>query len=157
MNDEQRKQLNNIIQNNDDFKDNTNLIRDLKHSELIKLDVEKMIIFKNKNKELLNENKEEYDEKLKQECFLLFTHYKDIYKKLKDDTMDMSLMFKMLNVYKDIEDGKLDQNEASFQIGSILKEIYVDTALNNAPTKTSKNISYSEWCKKRAQIEKNIN
>lgn len=157
MNDEQRKQLNTIIENNDDFKDNTNLIRDLKHSELIRLDVEKMIIFKNKNQELLKENKDEYNEKLKQECFLLFTHYSDIYKRLRDDTMDISLMFKMLDVYKNIEDGKIDQNEASFKIGSILKEIYVDTVLNDAPKKTSKNISYSEWCKKRDQIEKKLN
>jgi hypothetical protein len=147
MNDEQRKQLNTMIENNDDFKDNTNLIRDLKHSELIRMDVEKMIIFKNKNQDLLKENKQEYNENLTKECFLLFTHYKDIYHKLKDDTMDISLIFEMLDVYKDIEDGKIDQNEASYKIGSILKNIYVDTVLNDAPNKTSKNISYSEWYK----------
>ena len=40
MNQDQRNKLNDIIKKDNDFKDNTNLIRDLKHSELLKLDIE---------------------------------------------------------------------------------------------------------------------
>lgn len=144
MNQDQRNKLNDIIKNDNDFKDNTNLIRDLKHSELLKLEIEKMIIFKNKNKLMTDESL--YNELLKKECLLLFTHYKDIYNKLKNDNIDVSLLFEMIGILKEIEDGKLDQNEASFKIGTILKQIYVDTALDNIPEqKQHTNISYSEW------------
>jgi hypothetical protein len=33
---------------------------------------------------------------------------------------------------RDIEDGKLDQHEGSFEVGKILKSIYVDSALKRA-------------------------
>ena len=34
-----------------------------------------------------------------------------------------------LDVLREIEDGKLDQHEGSFKVGTILKEMYVDSAL----------------------------
>ena len=51
-----------------------------------------------------------------------------------------------LNVFREIEDGKLDQHEASFKIGSLLKELYVDTVINDGEAKTPvKDVSYNEW------------
>jgi hypothetical protein len=38
----------------------------------------------------------------------------------------------MIQILRDIEDGKLDQHEGSFEVGKILKKIYIDSALKRA-------------------------
>jgi hypothetical protein len=62
----------------------------------------------------------------------LFTYYTDIYNKIRKDELDISLFHQFLDVLKEVEDGKLDQHEGSFKVGTILKEIYVDSALKRA-------------------------
>jgi hypothetical protein len=37
-----------------------------------------------------------------------------------------------LDVLKQIEDGKVDQHEGSFMVGTLLKKIYIDSALKKA-------------------------
>jgi hypothetical protein len=37
-----------------------------------------------------------------------------------------------LDVLKQIEDNELDQHEGSFKVGSLLKELYIDSALKKA-------------------------
>lgn len=153
-----RKKLDEILKDNDDVVDNTSFIREQKYSEKIKLDVEKLLIFRNKNEMLFKSDFKEYEELLKVECFFLSTNYPEIFDKLKIGSMDIGLMFNMIDIYREIEDGKLDQHEASFKIGSILKQIYVDTALTaNTQMKSSKKISYSEWMHKRDQITQQLN
>jgi hypothetical protein len=152
-----REKLNEILKDNDDVVDNTSFIREQKYSEKIKLDVEKLLIFRSKNQTLMKNDVQKYEELLKCECFFLSTNYPEIFSKLKEDTLDMKLMFKMIEIYRDIEDGKLDQHEASFKIGSILKKIYVDTVINtNENIKPSKKITYSQWFNKVKQIEEKI-
>lgn len=46
--------------------------------------------------------------------------------------IDISLFYKFLDILEKIENGECDQHEASFKVGSILKEIYVDSALKKA-------------------------
>ena len=88
---------------------------------------------------------------------LLFSNYPDIFSKLKDEQMDISLMFKMIDIYREIEDGILDQHEASYKIGKLLKEIYVDTALaEKAEQQPAKKISYTQWLAKRKMIEEKL-
>jgi hypothetical protein len=38
----------------------------------------------------------------------------------------------MIQILREIEDGKLDQHEGSFEVGKILKSIYVDSALKRS-------------------------
>ena len=40
-------------------------------------------------------------------------------------------MGQFLSILKRIEDGKIDQHEGSFEVGKLLKKIYVDSALKN--------------------------
>jgi len=42
------------------------------------------------------------------------------------------LWYRALNILKQIEDGELDQHEASYNFGTIMKEIYIDSALKKA-------------------------
>jgi cell division protein YceG involved in septum cleavage len=55
-----------------------------------------------------------------------------LFNKLKTGEIDLKLLFKMIQILREIEDGKLDQHEGSFEVGKILKSIYVDSALKRA-------------------------
>ena len=44
----------------------------------------------------------------------------------------LNILFNFLDVLKRIEHGELDQHEASFEVGTLLKRLYVDSALKKA-------------------------
>jgi hypothetical protein len=66
------------------------------------------------------------------ECNFLFTYYTDIYNKVKKDEIDLELLYKFLDILESIENGEKDQHEASYEVGTILKKIYIDSALKKA-------------------------
>ena len=127
MDDKQRLQLQNMIKVNN-VEDQTVLIRNLKHSQVLINEINNMIMIKAKYR---GDN-----EKIAQECMnesnFLFTYYTDIFNKVKKDEIDINLLYKFLDILKKIEDGELDQHDGSFQVGTILKDIYVDSALKKA-------------------------
>ena len=127
MDEKQRLQLQNMIKANN-VEDQTDLIRNLKHSQVLRNEINNMIMIKAKYRG--------DDEKIAQECMnesnFLFTYYTEIFNKVKKDEIDINMLYKFLDILKKIEDGQLDQHEGSFQVGTILKEIYVDSALKKA-------------------------
>jgi len=154
MNDKQRLQLQNMIKANN-VEDQTDFIRNLKHSQIIRNEVNNMILIKSKYRG--DDNK--IHEECVNECNFLFTYYTDIYNKVRKDEIDIGILNKFLDVLRKIEDGELDQHEGSFLVGSILKELYVDSALRKAdklneneepkpePKKPEQNISYKQFKK----------
>ena len=155
MDDKQRLQLQNMIKTNN-VEDQTDLIRNLKHSQILRNEINNMIMIKAKYRG--------DDEKIAQECMnesnFLFTYYTDIFNKVKKDEIDINLLYKFLDILKKIEEGQLDQHEGSFQLGTILKTIYVDSALKKAekldaaneaekvePKKANVNISWKQFKK----------
>lgn len=127
MNDAQRLQLQNMIKANN-VEDQTNLIRTLKHSELLKSDINSLILLKAKYR---NEP-DKINEVALIECNFLFTYYTEIYNKIKKDEIDLDILFKFIEVLKNIEDGKIDQHEGAFAVGTLLKKIYIDSAIKKA-------------------------
>ena len=127
MDNKQRLQLQNMIKVNN-VEDQTGLIRDLKHSQILRNEINNMIMIKAKYRG--------DDEKIAQECMnesnFLFTYYTEIFNKVKKDEIDINMLYKFLDILKKIEEGQLDQHEGSFQVGTILKDIYVDSALKKA-------------------------
>ena len=155
MDDKQRLQLQNMIKTNN-VEDQTDLIRNLKHSQVLRNEINNMIMIKAKYRG--------DDEKIAQECMnesnFLFTYYTEIFNKVKKDEIDINLLYQFLDILKKIEDGKLDQHEGSFQVGTILKAIYVDSALKKAdkldainetekvePKKANVNVSWKQFKK----------
>ena len=133
MNDNQRLQLQNMIQRNN-VEDQTELIRNLKHSEILRNELNVMMEIKTKYRE--NMNAEEVTKQIYEECVekcsFLFTYYTDIYNKIRKDEIDLKILFKALDVLRDIEDGKIDQHDGAYKFGLLLKQIYVDSALKKA-------------------------
>lgn len=154
MDDKQRLQLQNMIKANN-VEDQTSFIRNIKHSQVIRTDVNNMIMIKAKYKG----DDAKIHEECVNECNFLFTYYTDIYNKIRKDEIDIGILNKFLDVLKRIEDCELDQHEGSFLVGSILKELYVDSALKKAdklnvdeeakpePKKPEVKISYKQFKK----------
>jgi hypothetical protein len=127
MNDDQRLHLQKMITANN-VEDQTKLIRNLKHSHILREDINNLIMLKVKYPNDL----EALNIEAMNECNFLFTYYTDIYNKIKKDEIDLKILFKFLDVLRDIEDGILDQHEGSYEVGMLLRKIYVDSALRKA-------------------------
>jgi len=127
MDDKQRLQLANMIQVNN-VEDQTDLIRNLKHSQVLRNEINNMILIKAKYRD----NEAKITEECINECGFLYTYYTDIFNKVKKDEIDIHILNKFLDVLRQIEDGQLDQHEGSFLVGTLLKELYVDSALKKA-------------------------
>jgi len=145
MNDEQRLQLNDLIRANNSV-DNTSLIRELKHSSKIREDVNTMVHLKEGK-----EWKEVESECMKKANFL-YTNYTMIFNRLLRDRLDILILYTFLSVLQEIEEGKLDQHEASYKIGVLLKKMYIDPKLEEIKEPTyikGQTISWQEFKKIR--------
>lgn len=131
MNEVERLNLQKMIQAND-TEDNTPLIRDLKHSTKILEGVEILLKLKRENTSLAKTDPENFDSLCVEQCGFLFNHYTDIFNKVKKDEINLNILLRLLNVLNAIEEGNVDQHEGSFEVGKLLKKIYIDSALRKA-------------------------
>ena len=127
MDNNQRLHLQKMIATNN-VEDNTDLIRQLKHSHILREDVNNLIMLKSK---YFDEPDKIHLEGMT-ECNFLFTYYTDIFNKVRKDEIDIGILNKFLDMLRRIEHGEMDQHEGSFLVGTILKELYVDSALRKA-------------------------
>ena len=109
-----------------DASDNTEKIRKLKHSSIIKEQVSIMLDIKKRYKRL---DQNTIYKMIDKQCNWLFTHYFNLFNKLKKDELDIQILGEFINSLKAVEDGKMDQHEASVRVGQILKKLYIDSAL----------------------------
>lgn len=130
MDDNQRLQLQNMIKANN-VEDQTELIRKLRHSEILTREINQLLLLKKKFNDTNLESESFQIESIDQ-CNFLFTYYTDIFNKIKKNEIDLTILNKFLNVLQLIENGEVDQHEGSFMVGTLLKEIYVDSALRKA-------------------------
>ena len=160
MDDSDRLKLKEMIKanNTEDF---TEKIRTLKHSAMIRADVQAYLDLCRKYPK--SQNDRFFKESCNKKCAFMMRNYTDIYIKMIKNELNLEILNSLLNVLKEIEDGKLDQHEASFKVGKVLKELYIDTALRKGakldaaeerrkakankgkPQKKPKNISYADY------------
>lgn len=158
MNNEERLNLQKMI-NANDVEDQTEKIRKSKHSIQIRDEVKNLVELKKKYLRLSKTNPHEFDRICISRCKFLFNNYTDIFNKVKKDEIDLSILNRFLVVLKKIEDGEVDQHEGSFEVGKLLKELYIDSALKKSDKLDknrknekkeekkvkAKNISWSEY------------
>ena len=154
MDNQQKRQLDKLIQENNVI-DNTENIR----SEAKSKKIRDCVIHIQKTKQAFNFTKD--FKLLDKECMkhssYLFLNFPNIYNKLLRNQIDVEILFRFLYELSEIENGNKNQHEASFEIGKLLKEMYIDKEMEDIdqfPMKQSqlnnKNISYSEYMKKNA-------
>lgn len=138
MDDNQRLQLQNMINENNVI-DKTEMIRQIKHSNILRNEVKEMIKIKNNYKNNLDSH--DFRDEAIDKCKFLFQYYTDIFNKLRKDEIDVNMLFEFLDILEKIEKKELNQHEASFQVGSILKNMYIDSAIKHAENLEKKNNS----------------
>lgn len=129
MNNDQRLQLQSMINENNVI-DKTDMIRRIKHSKILRNEVNEMLKIKNFYKDNLDSN--DFKDEAINKCKFLFQYYTDIFNKLRKDELNINMLFEFLDILEKIENGTLNQHEASFQVGSILKNMYIDSAVKHA-------------------------
>jgi hypothetical protein len=115
-----------ITENN--IEDVTNDIRERKHSDKIRKDVNMMVELKrlhNMTQPISPDN----ENILISGSPFLYTNYTDIFIKIKKDEFDLEMFSYFLTILKRIEDGEIDQHTGAYDVGKVLKNIYVDSAL----------------------------
>jgi len=133
--------------------DQTQNIRNLKHSVLIRNDIGKLL-------EIMKETNDpsEIHIEAMMECNFIFTYYTDIYNKIRKSEIDITILYQFLDVLAKIENGEVDQHEGSFEVGTLLKKLYVDSALKKAAKlevkeeKEVKEIKNIGWKKYKSSI-----
>ena len=131
MDDSQRLQLQKMLSANQ-VDDCTDKIRSVKHSKQIRSDVETLLKVKREYSRLAKSNYEQFEKICTGRCSFLFNNYTDIYNKVLKDELNLLMLDKILDRLEDIEEGRLDQHEASFEVGKLLKEMYIDSALRKS-------------------------
>ena len=141
--------------------DNTSHIRGLKHSTPIAQDI---LQIKSLKQSFSDMSSDKFTELCIEKCPFLYNNYTDIFHRVVREELDVKIFSQFLYVLKQVEDDKLNYHEASFTIGKLLKEMYVDSAMRRgaaAATATSdekveehkyvtpKNISWNEYKKNK--------
>jgi len=144
MNSAQRVALSEMISANN-VTDQTPLIRELKHSAQLRTEIAKLLEIKARYEAEGNTDRDALNMEGMIECNLLSMGYTDLYNKIRTDDVDLSVLNKMLDVLQSIEEGKVDQHMASFEIGQVLKTLYVDSALKRAKKITDTTPEVSEY------------
>lgn len=159
MDESQRLNLEEMLKHSD-VEDNTDKIRKLKHSSKIKEDVETYIKLNKKYERMKKNNKKIFNQMMITHMNFLWTNYTNIFNRLIKDELDLKILSKFISILSLVEDGKLNQHDASVKIGEILKSLYIDSAVKRQEKvdkrndkisqkekiiKPKKNISWAEY------------
>lgn len=151
MNSEEEKVLNRLIKEND-VQDNTESIKTMKHSSKIRSDV---AIIQNIKRKMKTKDFQSLDKEAIHKCSFLYTNYPNIYNKLLKDEISIKILYTFLDELAKIETGCQNQHEASYNVGMLLKSLYVDKKIGNESSNNKssshppqkKNLSYAEYIK----------
>ena len=166
---EESLNLNRLISESEEYQDNTENIRKVKHSTKIRDDVQIIEDLKRTHytkdadgKTIVPEN---FLELCQNSAQFLFFHYTDIFNKVVKDELNLEILYKFLLILKMIEDGRVNQEEGSVAIGKLLKELYIDSALKRSEKLDEqyaedkeelkgpvREISWKQWNQKKAEI-----
>ena len=129
MNTNERLKLHELIKEGN-VQDNTNNIRKMQHSGQLKKDVMtiKMILSRAECLEY-----DHLDKACSSHCAFIIENYKNIYQRMLKGQIDFSILDKFLDCLESIENGEKDQHEASYEIGLLLKSMYIDPKIYDEP------------------------
>ena len=131
MNNLEKLNLHKMIDANN-VQDCTDDIRSKKHSDLIRNDVTTLMQLKKKYSRLSQSNPKQFDTMCVSQCNFIFNNYTDIFNRVKKDELNMQILHNLLDILKQIEEGQIDQHAGAFEVGKLLKTMYIDSALVKA-------------------------
>ena len=93
MDENQRLHLQKMISANN-VEDQTGLIRELKHSHILRDNVNNLVMLKAK----YLDDQDALNLEAMSDCNFLFTYYTDLYNKIRKDEIDLKILFQLLDV-----------------------------------------------------------
>ena len=153
--DTMRQQLDNLMRDTD-IVQSTDKIRELKHSASIRGDLDRLVALRRQHGRA---SAETFRRMALARCAFMHEHYADILFKLIKQEADIRLVYKFVDLLSAIEQGQLNQHEASFQVGTMLKKMHIDSVLRRDAAreeaegrkkkgkgrKGPKKLSYQQW------------
>lgn len=109
----------------------TDKIREIRHSNKIREDIKLMEQLKKKYARMKVSRKDSFRTICEKQCSFLFNNYTNIFNRILKDELNLEIMSKFLDVLERIENKEIDQHQGSYEIGSLLKKLYIDSALKN--------------------------
>lgn len=120
-----------------DYVDNTDGIRRLKHSDLIAADMKKLEDLKVSHASMRISSPDEFSSLCQKKCSFLYNAYTDIYNRLFKDQLDVNLMLDALRTLKQVETGKINQQEGSILMGKLFYKVFVSNATKHETSSSS--------------------
>lgn len=140
-------------QGKDEYVDNTDGIRRLKHSDLIVVDMKKMQELKKIHSEMRESSPLDFANLCQSKCSFLFNTYTDIYNRLYKDELDLEIMLEALKTLKQIEDGKINQQEGSILMGKLFYKVFVSNAVKHEESTNVQN----QFTPESSEVDENLN
>tara|TARA_A100001015_G_scaffold287813_1_gene357989 strand:+ start:321 stop:836 length:516 start_codon:yes stop_codon:yes gene_type:complete len=106
--------------------DNSEELKNKKHSTMIRENIKKMFEIKKQNKDI---SIQELDAKCNSECFFLFKNYTQIYNLFLKKDLRIEIFNNLLDNLEKIESGEISQHDASIKVGQLLKSVYIDNVI----------------------------
>ena len=128
MNPQESIDLKKLISQSDSV-DNTEQIRCLKHSSIIRGDVQNLVKFISVHSNDTDQDPLAFEQQCRNIAPFLSASYNDLFIKTMKMEINFFILEQLLDVLLSIEDQKVDQHEGSVLVGKILKELYVDSAI----------------------------
>jgi hypothetical protein len=114
------------MMNDTDAADNTEYIRDFKNSERILSDVRTIEKLRRQHSDM---DKAEFTELCQREASFLYNGFTIIFNKLVANEINLATLSRLIHVLQNIENGYLNQYDGSVQVGELLREIYINSAV----------------------------
>jgi len=113
-----------MVEDNKNIVDNTNDIRLFKNSRLIKEEINKLLELR---KKILDPDELKLESMV--ECNYLAENHTDLYNRIRKNEINMDILWRAIDVLEQIEEGVMDKYQGSVEFGTLLREIYIDSAL----------------------------
>ena len=158
-----RQHLDSLMRD-EDVADATEQIRNQKNSPKIRGDLERL---EQLRREYPRVSPETFRNMALTRCAFMYEHFPDILFKLIKQEVSVKIVMRFAEILGMIEIGELNQHEASFQVGTILKKIHIDSVLRREELikqeeaekkrrkkhKGPKKFSYTQWAERHPEGE----
>ena len=166
MNPQERVQLDKMIAAGN-VEDVTSEIRKKKHSGVLKSELGSIRrILADRAAGALDLTEEEITNMCDNYAPYMRVHYTDLFLRARKGDLDFDIMDNLIAVLERIENGSIDQHEGAHEVGTLLKRLYIDSALKrsdrlddvDAATESADSepidVSYAQYKKRQQQIAK---
>jgi hypothetical protein len=139
------------LMKNADTAGNTQRIRALRHGRKIQAQVRLLQELKVSHKDMALMDPAKYDRMVHSHCDFLWSNYMMIFNRLLRDEIDVDILNRFIETLIQVEDGEMDEFDASVKVGGILKELYLDSAIKRKEKQEDKDklLQAAEAGKKR--------